>query len=66
VIGLTNLSATIRAASAQTQKQIMGLVASTFSEGFIVDGTKHHYTYGIEGVDPTLIRVVQDAFFDVY
>lgn len=66
IIGLTNLSQTLKSASSETAKQIQGLVASTFSEGFIVEGVKKHYTFGVEGVDPTLIKVIQESYFDIY
>jgi hypothetical protein len=65
-IGLNYLNTMIKSASPESLKQVQGLVSSVYSEAFCYQGVKRHYTFGIEGADPVLIKAVQTAFFTMY
>ena len=65
-IGLNYLHAMIKSATSESLKHVQSMVSSVYSESFQKNQTKMHYTHGIEGVDPVLIKSVQSAFFTIY
>ena len=56
----------IKSATSKSLKHVQSMVSSVYSESFQKNQTKMHYTHGIEGVDPVLIKSVQSAFFTIY
>ena len=63
-IGLNFLLNNLKSTEAQTNIRDIGI--DVFSQGFMVNGKKVHYTNGIEGIDPNLTSCVQQGFFAIY
>jgi hypothetical protein len=58
-IGLGYLAQMLKRSTKQNKLKITSLVATIMNNGFTLNGLKRHIGYGLEAIDPELIKVLR-------